>query len=385
MLDERLRARLRELGERDAPGLSSVARARVLEHVAARGPAAVRAARRARLASLGALGALAAAAATALVVGAGGESEVRGDAPAVATAPEVPERPPAPRRPCEDRDDPSAVAVGFTARGARSVLDLGAVARAEAPETADLYLEEATRCRTVVQLRSGRVVVHAKDLGGGLLLVRSGAATVEVRGTVFGVARSGSTLAVDVAEGRVVVTREDRRPLEVEGGSRLRLEERDDSYETVPLDGAEESALLSEAAGDRIDAAAPAARAESAEALLRRADELRNAGDLAGARKLYRRAGRGTGASAEAAWIALARLELAEGNAGAARDATEQRSKRFAGGVLGAESLWVDVRTHRQAGNLAAARRAAEDLVARFPASPQAAAARRFLAESPPP
>ncbi len=380
MLDENLRARLRHLAAAEDDDLDTAARARVVARIGAEGPAVVRRARRAR-AAVGAGVVVAAAAAAAFYFGVASQGTEPPSAP-VAHEPDLPqEHPPAvPARPCEGREDPSAVAVGFSTQGGRSVLDLGVVAHAESAPSADVYLQEATRCRTVIHLRSGRVAVHAKDLGGGALVVKSGDVAVEVRGTIFGVSRSGETLAVEVAEGRVVVARPERQPIAVDGGTRLRLDQRDDSFETVLLDAHESHALLSEAAGVRPDAAAPTPRAESPEALLRRADELRNAGDLEAARRLYRRAGSGVGPGAEAAWVALARLELSAGNAAAARDATQQRGKRFGGGTLGAESLWINVRTHRQAGNTAAARRTASELVARWPASPQADAARRYLA-----
>jgi Tfp pilus assembly protein PilF len=87
----------------------------------------------------------------------------------------------------------------------------------------------------------------------------------------------------------------------------------------------------------------------------------------------------GQGATAEAAWVALARMELTLGHAAQAREATKQRQKRFGQGTLSPESQWIDVRTYRQTGDLARARALAEELVRRYPTSPQARAASQWL------
>jgi hypothetical protein len=113
--------------------------------------------------------------------------------------------------------------------------------------------------------------------------------------------------------------------------------------------------------------------------LLARAEKLRRAGKYDEARSLYRMVGTGRGATAEAAWLALARMELGIGNAAGAERAATERRTRFGGGSLGPEARWIDVRTHRLAGDELAARSAARDLITRWPRSPQADAARRWL------
>ena len=391
MLDETLRHRLRALADSDDPALDPSSRERIVRAVGERGPEIVRRSGRNRVALLGGGVALAAAAAAALFVG-----TQRADAPMSSNEAKAPAAAPVePRasgpveqaaRACEQRPERSAVEVGFRTVGDRAVLDLDTVAYAVAPSSSDVYLQEATRCRTIIALRSGRIAVHARDLGGGELVVKSGDAEVAVRGTVFSVTRENGDLAVEVAEGRVLVARAERdHKVEVDAGHRVAVSESDADVEPQKLDSSQASALLEEVVPDDSaaatgDGAAQPTKAGSDDDLLRRAEALRNAGDLAGARRLYRRVGSGSGPSAEAAWLALARMELAAGNSEAARAATKQRDRRFGGGALGPEALWIQVRTHRQAGNDAAARRAARRLVKRWPQSAQAAAARRWLA-----
>jgi hypothetical protein len=109
------------------------------------------------------------------------------------------------------------------------------------------------------------------------------------------------------------------------------------------------------------------------------AEEARRAGDYPEARELYRRAGEGTGVTAEAALVALARMELSLGHAAAAREATKRRQERFGRGTLSPEALWIDVRSYRQSGDLSKARELANELVDRWPSSPQARAASQWL------
>ncbi len=109
------------------------------------------------------------------------------------------------------------------------------------------------------------------------------------------------------------------------------------------------------------------------------AEAARRSGDFARARELYRRAADGKGVTAEAAWVALARMELSLGHAAAALDATRRRQERFGQGTLAPEALWIDVRTYRQTGDLARARELSTKLVERWPSSPQARAAQLWL------
>jgi Tfp pilus assembly protein PilF len=393
MSDEALRRRLRHLAANDDDHLSIAAQERVIANVLATGPGLIRRARIERIAWRAAGATLAAAAAATLWLRVG--ADTLGSSGPVSKTTNPPSEQgittaPPPLRACESRGAP--VNAAFRSSGEAQALDLGKIAFAVTAPGSEAVLEQSTACRTVIALHKGRVSVHARDLGGGELLVRTRDAEVAVKGTVFSVSLEGEDVAVEVAEGTVLVQKPGASVRRVTAGTRV----------AFAKDLVAETALASEAKQALLEAtqAAPApvpmfdadqtARADepgrtrasenqSSDRLLKRADALRLSGDLDGARRLYREVGNGSGPSAEAAWLALARMELAAGNANAARNATLEREKRFKSGALGPEALWINVRTNRQAGNTAAARRAAEDLVRRWPKSPQAAAAKRWL------
>jgi hypothetical protein len=262
------------------------------------------------------------------------------------------------------------------------------------------------------------VVVDAKDLGDGELIIAAGDSNVRVRGTLFGVSRERDALTVEVTSGVVEVASarsvrpqggdrtRDWREHRVGAGQRLLVSSvgvatgrlaagRAAELERVlrgpkviglealsPVEPPTAAALpRSEPGADRATLSLPTTLTDepSPSELLARAETLRRAGDYAGARALYRQVGSTAGPTAEAAWLALARMELGLGDTVAARRATEERRRRFGRGTLGPEALWIDVRTHQQAGEAAKARQIAEELASRWPGSPQAAAARRFL------
>lgn len=120
----------------------------------------------------------------------------------------------------------------------------------------------------------------------------------------------------------------------------------------------------------------------SAENPLAEAERSRKAGQFARARDLYLGAAQGQGPSAEAAWVALARMELSLGHSSAALSATKERQARFGQGSLAPEALWIDVRAYRQIGDVARARALAVELGQRWPSSPQALAAQRWASGS---
>ncbi len=427
MLDERFRSFVHEVAEADTETLSAVARERIFERVAAEGPGLVRRARRVRVAILSAGPVLAVAAALMLFVA------PRGHERAVPSTTPVAARTAA--RACASR--PVVSGVGFSENQNGPWLDLGVTAVAQATGGTAVKLLDAEPCRTVVALDSGTVAVHAKDLGGGELVVRAPGGEVTVHGTIFAVTQDGTTFTVEVAEGHVGVT--DRAGTqEVSTGQRVSVSDAGvarsiltaergrairaavGAPEIVGLDslkpfesgeappppsrngaasghvaetasGArsgsvatpEPSAIAVNLAEDvapappepRVAAAPPSASADP----LTMAEQARRAGDFAKARELYRRAGDGAGVTAEAAWVALARMELSLGHAVAARDATNQRQVRFGQGTLAPEALWIDVRTYRETGDTERARDLAGELIRRWPSSPQASAAQRWL------
>jgi Tfp pilus assembly protein PilF len=124
-------------------------------------------------------------------------------------------------------------------------------------------------------------------------------------------------------------------------------------------------------------------RTATADGLVARARDLRLAGDLDGARTAYREAGALHGPTAESAWLALARLERDAGRSRAAIEAIDERARRFGAGSLGAESAGLGFRLARDLGDAAVTRRFAEQIVAEHATSPQAPAARAWLASAP--
>ncbi|HVU02192.1 MAG TPA: FecR domain-containing protein [Polyangiaceae bacterium] len=422
MLDESLRRRVGEIARQGEPALSAAARERIFAHVAEEGPRLVRRARFARTATFAA-GPLLAVAAAAMVF-------LRHPAPVTSpTAHKLPLV--APRAAaCATRGVPERV--GFVASERDQKLDLSSLAFAVADTGTEAQLTELAPCRTVISLGTGRVTVHAKDLGGGELRVVARDGVVTVHGTVFSVEQTNDSLTVEVAEGRVGVKERDGDH-EVSAGHRLvvspvgiaegdigaeraralrrtvgvpevfgldtlpRVDEATSARPAagaVPHAGVGAGARLAqreaspEVAEDpapalsetpevpTVAAAAPAAPPAD---LLAQAEVARRAGDFAGARALYRKASDGHGPTAEAACVALARMELSLGHGGAALEATKQRRARFGEGTLAPEALWIDVRAYRQQGDPARAKALAEELARRFPSSPQAHAAEQWL------
>jgi Tfp pilus assembly protein PilF len=73
------------------------------------------------------------------------------------------------------------------------------------------------------------------------------------------------------------------------------------------------------------------------------------------------------------------RLELESGDPAAARSVLVHYQKAFPAGRLETEALWLKVRVLQAQGEREPARSAAQELVQRFPTTPQAKAARRIL------
>ena len=316
----------------------------------------------------------------------------------------------APAEPCEGwAGGPSVGAVdGFVDHGRFAVAVDGTAS-----------IAEATGCATRVELARGAVDVHARDLGGGRLVVASPRGEVEVRGTVFRVSVEDDALDVWVAEGRVEVRPRDGDAVEVGGGERYR-----EGEGVQELPEARSAELLDAVAGwtrgegpadpdvtppaprtgdeeaSESDARLAAAASRSARARERRAGTRRRSagapltvdehvaaaeaalrrGDLDAARASLRRAGAGQGATAEAAWVRLSRIELRAGRPGAALRALDAR-RRFRGGFFDAEALWLEVQARERAGDETGAVRAARRLVSQHGSTSQATVAMRWLDE----
>lgn len=399
MLDEKFRRRVGALAAADSERLDEQVRERIIARVAAEGPSLVSRARRVRLATMVFAPVLAAAAVAALFVGrrsAGHESPLSASAsslPACAARP---------------AGDGSKAAFVRDASGQR--LDLGMTAFARASADSNVHLVDASPCRTVIELSTGTVTVHAKDLGGGELAVRTHDGEVRVHGTVFAVTETGDSLSVEVVEGRVLVAHKSG-DVTVGGGERLLASELGVARGALEHDRARELRALviapevvgfdalqpvdSTKEARKSTAAGPAPRTkpgveavelpstENQETdLLAQAELARKGQDYARARELYREAAQAGGTTGEAAWVALARMELGLGRSAAALEATRRRRERFGQGTLAPEALWIDVRSYRVAGDQEHARMLAQELIRTWPSSPQARAAEQWLSSA---
>lgn len=425
MLDEAFRRRISDLAEADQGSLDDAGRERIFAMLRTDGPALVRSGKRRRFLATASAVTLAAAAAVAVLV----VRHRTDEAPRAGVAAQSSNTALA----CASRAVASSASAGFVAGANGARLDLGPVAVASSSPGAAVRLEEATSCRTVIALDSGTVAVHAKDLGGGELRVRTSRGDVVVHGTIFAVTKDEASLEVEVVVGNVSVTDKDDSH-SVTTGQRLLLsavgaaqgslaKERErvlraalgvSEVEVIGLEALPSQRAKGAAAGSpppavpaptvslrgtsavaRADDSAkasppvptveletddaPPPAAVSARDPLALAEQARRAGDYAKARELYRAAAEGSGVTAEAAWVALARMELSLGHAAQARQATKRRQERFGRGTLGPEALWIDVRSYRQTGDVAKARELANQLVEGWPSSPQARAAQQWL------
>lgn len=396
MLDDNFRRRVGALATSDSEQLDEGARERILARVATEGPSIARRARRFRVALAVGAPVVAAAAAFGLLIG---------HRPATREAPAAVATPPA--LACAARAEPRGAKAGFVRMESGQKLDLGLTALAHASSDSAVRLVDASPCKTVIELSTGTVTVHAKDLGGGDLAVRTKDGEVLVHGTIFAVTETGDSLSVEVVEGRVLVVHKAER-VALGVGERLLASDIGVARGSLGADRAKELRAFvvapevvgfdalkpvdSEKESRKASAGATSARAkpgiepvdlpstESPETdLLAQAELARRGQDYARARELYRQAAQVGGASGEAALVALARMELGLGQSSAALDATRRRRERFGQGTLGPEALWIDVRSYRVAGDQERARTLAKELVRTWPSSPQARAAEQWL------
>jgi hypothetical protein len=407
-LDDEAGARLRALADSERGELDAAAQARIAARVAQRGPGIVRRARRTRTA-------LQLAAGLCVVGMAWGAS--RWIAP-LQNAQEVAEGVAPSARPVASATPPSAAVAAEPACRQRPARESELIA--DSHETAQRFgldplgtvlaesgsaswVDASDPCRVRVQLLSGKVLVHAEDLGGGELRVVTDRGTVVVHGTMFAVTREGSELTVEVAEGRVAVVQHGRALVpELAGGQRARIVD-GQAPRVEPLPASERDALLARfsasAARPELEPAAAAAavanggtraggagvRRRSASSLVQEADALWHGGQLELARARYREAGSQQGPTAEAAWLALARRELSAGRAADAQQALQGYAARFPRGALVAEATGIAFRVALVRGDVAGARQRAELLTRKYPKTAQADAAARWLARNPPP
>ncbi len=385
-LDERIRARLRALGDAGVSGLDDAARARIAARVAQEGPRAMRRARQQRAAAFGAgaLGVVCAAVWFARPTDPAPVAEPVRSAPLAAPPIEPTVAQPA----CARRG--ALVPAWSTGAHDGSRIDLGAVGVIAMRSDTSAWLNAQDPCRIVLRLDRGRVDVHAADLAGGELRVATASGDVLVHGTRFSVQRAAGALAVEVDEGRVSVRRREGAVIAmVDAERRLRVdadgtavEERLDEDARAAIRAAFEPLVVQQPAAAQADRAQRGSGPSAAE-LVEQADALWLRGERAGAREHYRKAGAQSGPTAEAAWLALARRELSAGAPSAASAAIATYEKRFPAGQLAAEAAGIAFRAALQQRDPELQRRRAELLQRRHRNTPQAAAAERWLSDHP--
>lgn len=289
------------------------------------------------------------------------------------------------------------------------LFELGEVGQIVLDPGSDAQLNAVDPCRLELQLVRGRASVHAANLFGGELKVRAGETEVVVHGTTFAVERAADEVLVDVETGAVAVASQGQ-PIAglVRAGERMRVARKHGPvrsalgpavrdglrarFAPVPARAAPSEPApaitpvvqeLPPPSRERSIRPQPSAAvrtpAPDAALLVARADAAWAAGSLAEARASYRAAGQLTGATAEAAWLSLARNELALGRADAARAALAEHSQRFAHGKLAGEAAGIAFRSALKSKDELEIERSARHLVQHYPRTAQAAAAARWL------
>lgn len=388
--------RLRALGQRPPEGLDDAARERIVARVRVEGPELVRRARRTQLVTwVGATSVLALAAAALLVwVTRSPTSE-----PPVAERPAADRRAPGPApldqnraaAPSERRCDAFSAPVEHRSApdaDGRVLITLGALATVATATPTAVRVEQPSACATLVTLAVGGVVaVHARDLGGGELRVRTPAGDAVVHGTIFEVRAVASGTQLDVVEGVVGVERDGRELARVAAGGRVSWRTGSVVVESALLAGPDRDAIVARLDPAVLAVPAPAVGrrppARSADEILFAAERARVAGQLDDARRLYRDAAALGGPVGESAWIKLARFEQRLGRVDPARRALAARAAQFPNGALEPEATFLEHQLAERAGDARGARTAAQQLVARWPTSPYAVYARRWLRTNP--
>lgn len=247
-------------------------------------------------------------------------------------------------------------------------------------------------CRTELRLTRGSVLVHARDLGGGELAVRTDLGDVVVTGTIFRVTRERRRLVVEVAEGSVAVRRDGEVIGRVSASERLVLEGGEVEHVELAPDRVERLRETTHAwapeqttqSNDHPAIDSRVAQREPAEVTARdlpaEADAAWRARDYALARTLWRELARGSSATSESALIRIARMELQQvGDPRAALAALRQRRARFGSGALENEALGLERAALSRVGDRAGAERVARELVQRYPNTTQGRDAQTWL------
>lgn len=396
MHDEGL-TRLRAMADAARIDLDADARERVARRVGDRGPALVRHAHRMRQLSRAGAGVVALGIVAAVVslqrAGSRDDALAGQPVPVKQASPALAAATPSPA--CAARGEAASVASTDGAAGAQRVA-FGAAGLVVAEAGTTMWVDAHDACRLRVRLLDGKLSVHAADLGGGELRVVTPSGEVRVHGTKFAVAHSAEELVVDVEEGRVSVVRGGQvLAASLTAGQRLRARPSPAQGVVEALPAAARDGLLRAlaelpAAGEQTPppAAVRAPRPEASDArsvqsLVDEAEALWRAGEEARARARFRQAGALHGPTAEAAWLALARRELALDRTEAAQDALDERAARFGVGSLDGEAAGIAFRVALRSGDAARIRRRAELLRRDHPTTPQGRSAAQWLQAHP--
>lgn len=347
----------------------------------------------------------------------------------------TPKRRPPGGSPCAERGDeppaprrfPNAPGIGWLAFPGGDIL-------VATPGT-DIVALESIPCRMVVRLTRGAVLVEARDLGGGALVMTTPHGEITAHDSLFSARVDDLRLRVAVVHGRVSVRRKGESPVLLapreaadtlgkhlklarapdDELARLRLTFSPDVAGPValradaspvpaaafdrappPLAAVPPSSLPQSPAARPAPTALPptqpplphatsadreaAATPEQAADLLLDAEQALRRGRTDEARVLYRRVGRSRSATASSAWLRLCRIEIDTARLADARAALNEASQRPQLGALAPEAAWLTADLARREGQTETARKVATSIVRRWPHSAQAASARTFLA-----
>ncbi|MFI5308266.1 MAG: hypothetical protein ACHQ53_12975 [Polyangiales bacterium] len=381
-LDPELQRRLSAAAREPGSALDAQAQQRVLAAVVAEGARLARERRRARIAT--GVGAIALAAAA--LIGWFSRAErapLPQSAPAIAAC-----------------GLPSGAGAPSFVRGddGKQRLALHGYGLLVAEPSAELGVERAEACELTIDLSHGAVAGDLHSLRPARLRIRNALGEVVITGTRFSV-RADGAFEVVLLSGVVDVLDAKQPPLQLTPGHVLRRSaagQRGSIAAASDDDGRALAELLAVGApaatrepnrAQAVDAGSPAqARAThktpaDSAALLAAAEAERRRGHLVQARALYAEAGSRADGNAEVALLRWTRLELEAGDAAAAERVLARYRQRFAQARLDAEASWLEVRVLLQLGRSEEARGAARTLAQRFPATPQAAAARKLLSQ----
>lgn len=252
-----------------------------------------------------------------------------------------------------------------------------------------LSIEASEPCQLGLFLAHGELAGDLENLKPARLSIRTPHGTVVVRGTRFSV-RADDEFEVVLLSGRVEIEDGVKQVLEPKHVFRKAGKTHSTSaYQAAQAQRIDE--LLKPAApapapvvNDAHDAgSAPVIERNaptSASTLLAQAEIERRQGALVRARALYKQASaRRQEDDAEVALLRWLRLELESHAFSDARRLLQTYARDFKRGKLQAEAAWLGVALLREQGQQEQARTSAQELLRRFPGTPQADAARGLL------